>query len=103
MNQQLTTRDSAMKNLSNPIGFLNEPRFQLEQVKTEKARRNLKAFMMRAWPALEPSSQFVEGIHIDAICLHLQAVMEGRIPLRWSVTFHRVLANRRRGGHLDIS
>ena len=40
----------------------------------EKARRSLKAFMMQAWPVLEPGTEFVEGIHIDAICLHLQAV-----------------------------
>jgi hypothetical protein len=46
----------------------------------EKARRSLKAFVMQAWPVLEPSTELVEGIHIDAICCHLQAVTEGRIP-----------------------
>src|SRR5579862_4943536 len=80
MNPQLTTPDSAMKNSSNSRGSLNEPRFRLEPVKTEKARRSLKAFLMQAWPILEPGTELVEGIHIDAICLHLQAVTEGRIP-----------------------
>jgi hypothetical protein len=36
--------------------------------------------MMQAWPVLEPGTELVEGIHIDAICCHLQAVTEGRIP-----------------------
>ncbi len=58
---------------------MNEREFQLEQVKTERARRSFKAFVMQAWPVLEPSTEFVEGIHIDAICSHLQAVTEGRI------------------------
>ena len=80
MNQQLTTRDSPMKNSITSRGSLNEPRFQMEAVKMEKAKRSLKAFVMQAWPILEPGTEFVEGIHIDAICLHLQAVTEGRIP-----------------------
>ena len=80
MNQPLTTRDSAMKNSSTSRGSWNEPRFQLEPVKMETARRSLKAFMKQAWPVLEPATEFVDGIHIEAICLHLQAVTEGRIP-----------------------
>lgn len=35
---------------------------------------------MQAWPILEPETEFVDGIHVHAICLHLQAVTEGRIP-----------------------
>jgi hypothetical protein len=51
----------------------------MEALKVEKARRSLQAFLRQAWPILEPGTEFVEGIHIDAICLHLQAVSEGRI------------------------
>src|SRR5260370_7657628 len=80
MNLQLTTHDSAMKNSISSKSSTNEPRFQLEPVRMEKARRSLKAFMMQAWPVLEPGTEFVEGIHIDAVCCHLQAVTEGRIP-----------------------
>src|SRR3954466_3791924 len=58
---------------------LSEPRFQLESLKAEKAKRNLKEFVKQAWPVLEPNTEFVEGIHIEAICSHLQAVTEGRI------------------------
>jgi predicted phage terminase large subunit-like protein len=79
MNLQLTTHDSAMKNSISSKSSTNEPRFQLEPVRMEKARRSLKAFMMQAWPVLEPGTEFVERIHIDAICCHLQAVTEGRI------------------------
>src|ERR1022692_2915995 len=79
MNPRLTTRDSATKNSSTSTGPWNEPRFQLQSVKLEKARRSLRAFMGQAWPVLEPGTEFVEGIHIDAICAHLQAVTEGRI------------------------
>jgi hypothetical protein len=65
----------------------------LEQVKTEKARRSLKAFMMQAWPILEPGTELVEGMHIDAICLHLQAVTEGESHTS-SSTFRQVMPNR---------
>jgi hypothetical protein len=51
----------------------------LSQVKAEKARRCLKEFVMQAWPILEPETHFVDGLHINAICSHLQAVTEGRI------------------------
>src|ERR1041385_716874 len=79
MNQQLTIRDSATKRSANSRAFWNEPGFQLELVRTERARRSLKAFVMQAWPILEPSTEFVEGIHVDAVCSHLQAVTEGKI------------------------
>src|SRR5579863_2036635 len=80
MNPHMITPDSAMKNSNTSTSSWNERRFQLEAVKMEKARRSLKAFLMQAWPILEPGTEFVDGIHIDAICLHLQAVTEGRIP-----------------------
>lgn len=48
-------------------------------VKTEKARRSFKEFVIRAWHVLEPSVEFVDGIHVEAICRHLQAITEGRI------------------------
>jgi hypothetical protein len=33
----------------------------------------------QAWPILEPATPFVDGIHIAAMCLHLQAVTNGQI------------------------
>ena len=79
MNQLLISPDLTTKSSIKSRSFMNEREFQLEQVKTERARRSFKAFVMQAWPVLEPSTEFVEGIHIDAICSHLQAVTEGRI------------------------
>ena len=79
MNQQSTIPDSVTKNSANSRDFWNEQKFQLDRVRMERARRSLKAFVMQAWSILEPSTEFVEGIHIDAICSHLQAVTEGKI------------------------
>ena len=79
MEQTLTTPDSAPKNSMKCNGSWNVPPFQLEMVKAEKARRSLKEFVIQAWHILEPSTEFVDGTPIDAICAHLQAVTEGRI------------------------
>jgi hypothetical protein len=79
LEQTLTTHDSVMKNLISSNGSWNEPGFQLELVKAEKARRRLMEFVIQAWPVLEPITEFVDGIPMDAICSHLQAVTEGRI------------------------
>ncbi len=46
---------------------------------TEQARRSFREFVEQAWHVLEPSTAFVPGMHVDAICDHLQAVTEGRI------------------------
>jgi hypothetical protein len=35
--------------------------------------------VVQAWHVLEPDASFVHGIHVQAICDHLQAVTEGRI------------------------
>jgi hypothetical protein len=48
-------------------------------LKAEKARRRLHEFVVQAWPVLEPDTTFVDGIHVQAICDHLQAITEGRI------------------------
>jgi predicted phage terminase large subunit-like protein len=45
----------------------------------EKARRSLYEFVRQAWPVLEPETPLVEGMHVRAVCDHLQAVAEGRI------------------------
>lgn len=57
----------------------SKPQLQLQQLKAEKARRSLKEFVKQAWPILEPGTPFAHGIHVDAICSHLQAVTDGRI------------------------
>jgi len=79
MNPQLISPDSRTQRLSNWKDCLNAPHHLLEGLQTEKARRSFKEFVIQAWPILEPGTKFLEGIHIDAICEHLQAVTEGRI------------------------
>jgi len=43
------------------------------------AEESLKKFLKLAWPAIEPGYEYVDGWHIDAICDHVQAVMDGEI------------------------
>lgn len=38
-----------------------------------------RAFIAGAWSVLEPSTRFVPGWHVDAICEHLEAVSAGEI------------------------
>jgi len=44
----------------------------------EACRASLSKFVRAAWPIVEPAP-FVGGMHIDAICLHLEAVTRGEI------------------------
>jgi predicted phage terminase large subunit-like protein len=73
------TPNSLTKSSSSWTQSWNEPVFSRFQVQTEKARRSLYEFVRQAWPVLEPWTPFVNGIHVHAICDHLQAVSEGRI------------------------
>lgn len=41
--------------------------------------QTLSGFIREAWSVVEPSSTFVHGWHIDAICDHLEAVTNGQI------------------------
>ncbi len=41
--------------------------------------QTLAGFIREAWHVVEPSSDYVHGWHLDAICDHLQAVTDGRI------------------------
>ena len=48
-------------------------------MQAEKASRSLYEFVRQAWHVLEPNTAFVDGMHMRAICEHLQAVTAGRI------------------------
>jgi predicted phage terminase large subunit-like protein len=50
-----------------------------DSLKAEKARRRLHEFVLQAWHVLEPDTKFVDGIHVRAICDHLQAITENRL------------------------
>lgn len=63
----------------------------LDQIKAEKRRREIKrdadgvrdrcktlvGFIREAWPVLEPTSEYIHGWHIDAVCAHLEAITWG--------------------------
>lgn len=52
----------------------------LDAIRTERASRSLKQFVKQAWHVLEADSEFQDNWHIDAVCQHLEAVTDGRIP-----------------------
>lgn len=52
----------------------------LAQIEAEEYRRDFYAFVVAAWPYVEPGTLFVEGWHLGTIANYLQALHEGRIP-----------------------
>ena len=48
-------------------------------VERELCKRSLAEFARRAWHVLEPGTDLKWGWALDAICLHLEAVTDGRI------------------------
>ena len=51
----------------------------LLNVERRMCRESLAAFARRAWRVLEPAAELKWGWALDAICLHLEAVTDGRI------------------------
>lgn len=80
---RLTTvpRATPLASRKNPNGSKRSRGGLLREIhlKAEKARRSFPEFVEQAWHVPEPTTPFVPGIHVDAICTHLQAVTEGRI------------------------
>ncbi len=52
----------------------------LIEISAEKCRRSLYAFVRESWHIVESDTEFVDGWHIRAVCMYLQALYEGRIP-----------------------
>jgi hypothetical protein len=67
-----------MTNSSSLQSWLAKPNARAK-VDRELAMRSLREFVRQAWHVVEPSTPFVPGWHIDAICDHLEAVMRGDI------------------------
>lgn len=51
----------------------------LDEAEAELARRSLRDYIEQAWHVVEPSTPYVRGWHIEAICEHLEAVSRGEI------------------------
>ena len=75
----LTTVSLPTPNSNNLTPSSSRPVLSRLHLKTEQARRRLHEFVFQAWPLLEPATPFVEGMHVRAVCEHLQAVAEGRL------------------------
>jgi predicted phage terminase large subunit-like protein len=60
---------------------LRDPAGLQKRIQAEWCARDhgLLKFVRLMWSAVEPSRQFIEGWHIDAICEHLEAVTRGEI------------------------
>lgn len=54
----------------------------LASVQAELARRSLAEFFRHSWHVLEPATTLVWNWHLEALCEHFQALLEGRIPGR---------------------
>jgi predicted phage terminase large subunit-like protein len=68
-----------MKNSKPSLESLSASKANRDSWKREAARRSLSEFVRQAWHVLEPNTAFVDGIHVQAVCQHLQAVTEDRI------------------------
>jgi len=52
---------------------------ELIGLEAEICRRSLHDYVRGMWPVIEPSTEFVDGWHLGAVCEHEQAVFEGQI------------------------
>ena len=50
-----------------------------QKTDSERARRSFYEFVKQAWHVIEPKRRYIDGWHIAAICLHLQALFIGTI------------------------
>lgn len=62
-----------------PVAAGAPVRASLEAIRAERARRRLYALVQAAWPIVEPTTAFVPNWHLEAICLHLEAVTAGQL------------------------
>lgn len=51
----------------------------LRRIRAEKAKRKLSEFVKQAWAIVEPGKELIWNWHLDAICDHVQALLEGRL------------------------
>lgn len=51
----------------------------LDAIRTALAERHLRHFVRQAWHTVEPATEYQHNWHIDALCDHLEAALDGRI------------------------
>jgi hypothetical protein len=52
---------------------------QAEWQKKRATEDSLRQFVEHGWDVREPGTKFIPGVRVDAVCLHLQAMIENRI------------------------
>ena len=52
---------------------------ELVAIEAELGRRSLHTYLQGMWRVIEPSTPFIDGFHIQAICEHEEAVLDGHI------------------------
>lgn len=57
-----------------PIVLLNAVRFERDKRAAEKS---LMEFVRQSWHIVEPGTPFIDGWHLHAIAMHLEAVIDG--------------------------
>lgn len=55
------------------------PESAIERELAKRARESLAAFVKLAWDIIEPSTPLVWNWHLDVVCDHVQALLEGRL------------------------
>lgn len=50
-----------------------------QDVRRALAERSLAHFFVQAWPSYKPGREYFHNWHIDAVCEHVQAVLDGQI------------------------
>lgn len=55
-----------------------DPKAQLLDLDRTESEESLYVFLKTAWPYMDPG-KWIDGWHLDAICEHLQAVVDGQI------------------------
>jgi hypothetical protein len=49
------------------------------EVRAERCRRSLRAFIGECWAIVEPARPFVSGWHLEAVCEYLEAASRGEV------------------------
>lgn len=63
--------------MTSPVAVPRLP--SLSKIRAEKARRSLADFFKQSWHVLEPATPLIWNWHLQAICDHVQALLEGRL------------------------
>ena len=73
---RLTTSPSPTSSPSSTAINATSPRVKVDRLRAELAKRSLAEFFRQGWHVLEAATPLAWSWHLDAICLHVQVVIE---------------------------